>query len=132
MSMSFVLPEELQMLQQNLRRYVNTEMIPHERITMHDNELKPEWRERFQAGMKKLGLWMMEVPEEHGGPGLSLLAKSIVWQELGRTIALPSREDGITGPVVRNILFGLKGEMREKYLLPTLRGEKRACFAQTA
>ena len=131
MSMSFVLPEELQMLQQNLRRYVNTEMIPHERITMHDNELKPEWRERFQAGMKKLGLWMMEVPEEHGGPGLSLLAKSIVWQELGRTIALPSREDGITGPVVRNILFGLKGEMREKYLLPTLRGEKRACFAQT-
>jgi acyl-CoA dehydrogenase len=129
--MDFKLPEELQMLQQSLRRYVDNEMIPHERETLDGNELKPEWRTRFQDGMKKLGLWMMDVPEEYGGPGLSLLAKSIVWQELGRTIALPAREDGITGPQVRHILFQLQGEMREKYLLPTLRGEKRGCFAQT-
>ena len=129
--MNFALPEELQMLRDSLRRYVDNEMIPYERETMEGNELKPEWRQRFQDGMKKLGLWMMDVPEEHGGPGLSLLAKSIVWQELGRTIALPAREDGITGPVVRHILFQLKGEMREKYLMPTLRGEKRGCFAQT-
>ena len=129
--MDFALPEELQMLRDNLRRYVDNEMIPYERETLEGNELKPVWRERFQNGMKKLGLWMMDVPEEHGGPGLSLLAKSIVWQELGRTIALPAREDGITGPVVRHILFQLQGEMREKYLLPTLRGEKRGCFAQT-
>jgi len=73
----------------------------------------------------------MDVPEEFGGGGLSLLGKSVVWQELGRTIALPARDDGITGPTVRHILFQLKGEMREKYLLPTLRGEKKACFAQT-
>ena len=129
--MDFKLPEELQMLQQNLRRYVDNEMIPYERETLNGIELKPEWREKFQDGMKKLGLWMMDVPEEYGGPGLSLLAKSIVWQELGRTIALPAREDGITGPQVRHILFQLQGEMREKYLMPTLRGEKRACFAQT-
>ena len=129
--MDFKLPEELQMLQQNLRRYVDNEMIPHERETLNGIELKPEWREKFQDGMKKLGLWMMDVPEEYGGPGLSLLAKSIVWQELGRTIALPAREDGITGPQVRHILFQLQGEMREQYLMPTLRGEKRACFAQT-
>ncbi len=129
--MDFKLPEELQMLQQSLRRYVDNEMIPYERETLEGNELKPEWRAKFQDGMKKLGLWMMDVPEEHGGPGLSLLAKSIVWQELGRTIALPAREDGITGPQVRHILFQLQGEMREKYLLPTLRGEKRGCFAQT-
>jgi acyl-CoA dehydrogenase len=129
--MSFTLPEELQMLRDNLRRYVDAEMIPHEMETMEDGELKPEWRDKFQAGMKKLGLWMMDTPEEHGGAGLTLLQKSIVWQELGRTIALPAREDGITGPVVRHILFQLTGEMREKYLMPTLRGEKRACFAQT-
>ncbi len=127
----FKLPEELQMLQQSLRRYVDNEMIPYERETLNGIELKPEWREKFQDGMKKLGLWMMDVPEEYGGPGLSLLAKSIVWQELGRTIALPARDDGITGPQVRHILFQLQGEMREKYLLPTLRGEKRGCFAQT-
>ncbi len=129
--MSFSLPEELQMLRDNLRRYVDTQMIPHEMETLVDGELKPEWREKFQNGMKQLGLWMMDTPEEFGGAGLTLLQKSIVWQELGRTIALPAREDGITGPVVRHILFQLEGEMREKYLMPTLRGEKRACFAQT-
>ena len=129
--MSFSLPEDLRMLRDNLRRYVDTQMIPHEMETLVDGELKSEWREKFQNGMKQLGLWMMDTPEEFGGAGLTLLQKSIVWQELGRTIALPAREDGITGPVVRHILFQLEGEMREKYLMPTLRGEKRACFAQT-
>ncbi len=129
--MEFRLPEELQMLQESLRRYVDNEMIPYERETLENGELKPEWRARFQDGMKKLGLWMMDVPEEFGGGGLSLLGKSVVWQELGRTIALPARDDGITGPTVRHILFQLKGEMREKYLMPTLRGEKKVCFAQT-
>lgn len=129
--MEFRLPEELQMLQESLRRYVDNEMIPYERETLENGELKPKWRARFQDGMKKLGLWMMDVPEEFGGGGLSLLGKSVVWQELGRTIALPARDDGITGPTVRHILFQLKGEMREKYLMPTLRGEKKACFAQT-
>ncbi len=131
MSMSFELPEELRMLQDNLRRYVNAEMIPYERESLDEQELKPAFREKFQSGMKQLGLWMMDVPEEFGGPGLSLLAKSIVWQEFGRTVALPAREDGVTGPIVRHILFQLVGDMREKYLMPTLRGEKRGCFAQT-
>ena len=54
-----------------------------------------------------------------------------MWQELGRTIAIPSREDGITGPIIRHILFQIKGKMRDKYLIPALRGEKRGCFAQT-
>ena len=38
---------------------------------------------------------------------------------------------GITGPSVRAILYSLTGEMKEKYLLPSVRGEKKACFAQT-
>ncbi len=131
MSMNFTLPEELQMLQRNLRRYVDTEMIPHERETMVGNELKPEWRERFVKGMKELGVYKLDIPEEFGGAGLGLLAKAIVWQELGRTVALPARGDHITGPNARGILYALKGEMRERYLLPVLRGEKEACFAQT-
>ena len=70
--MSFSLPEELQMLRDNLRRYVDTQMIPHEMETLVDGELKPEWREKFQNGMKHLGLWMMDTPEEFGGAGLTL------------------------------------------------------------
>ena len=131
--MDFQLPEELRLLKDQLRHFVDNEMIPHERetLTEEEGELKPEWRTRLEKGAKELGIWMMEVPEEHGGPGLDLVGRAVVWQELARTIALPSRGESITGPTVRAILFNLTGEMKEKYLMPVLRGEKRACFAQT-
>jgi hypothetical protein len=40
--MDFTLPEELRLLKDNLRRYVDKEMIPHERETLDGEELKPE------------------------------------------------------------------------------------------
>jgi acyl-CoA dehydrogenase len=129
--MDFELPEELRLFKESLRRFVNAELIPVERDTLEGEEVKPHYRERFIASAKSLGIWMMEVPEEYGGGGLSLLARSIVTEELSRTIALPARGEGITGPTVRGILYTLAGEMKEKYLMPVLRGEKRACFAQT-
>lgn len=129
--MDFTLPEELRMLKDNVRRYVDKHMIPNERMTLDGEELKPEWREKFQQGAKDLGIWMMEVPEEFGGPGLGIMPRVVVWEELARSIALPSRGESMMGPSVRAILFSLEGELREKYLFPVLRGEKRACFAQT-
>ena len=132
--MDFELPEELRIFKDALRRFVDTEMIPVERQTTTEGgeKLKPEYYERFCKRAKDLGFWMMDVPEEYGGPGLSILAKTIVEEQLARTIALPARGGGgIAGPSVRAILFTLKGEMKEKYLLPALRGEKKACFAQT-
>ncbi len=129
--MDFELPEELRMLKAQLRRFVDEEMIPVERETCDDTDLKPEWRAKFEKRIKDLGLWMMEVPEEYGGLGMGLVASVVVWQELARTVALPSRGSSIIGPNVRNILYTLDGEMKEKYLLPVLRGEKRVCFGQT-
>lgn len=129
--MDFTLPEELRMLQDQLRRFVDEEMIPVERDTCDGEDLKPEYRKKFEAKAKELGLWMMDVPEEFGGLGMGLMASAIVWQEFARTIALPARGHGITGPHVRPNMYDLKGELKEKYLLPTLRGEKHACFGQT-
>jgi acyl-CoA dehydrogenase len=106
-------------------------MIPVERETCVGDELKPEWRTRFTKRAEDLGIRGLEVPQEYGGLGLGVLARVVVWEELGRTIALPSRGESITGPNVRAILYELQGELKEKYLLPVLRGEKRACFAQT-
>src|SRR5437588_6941708 len=111
--MDFELPEELRQFKQSLRRFVNSELIPVERDTLADEEIKPHYFERFVAGAKSLGIWMMEVPEEYGGGGLSLLARSIVTEELSRSIALPARGEGITGPTVRGILYTLAGEMKE-------------------
>ena len=131
--MDFELPEELRIFKDSLRRFVDTEMIPIERETSTDTEkLKPEYYERFCQRAKDLGFWKMDIPEEYGGAGFSVLARSVVETELSRTIALPARGMGhITGPSVRAILYSLTGEMKEKYLLPSVRGELKACFAQT-
>src|SRR4029079_11860626 len=74
---------------------------------------------------------MLDVPEEYGGAGLSMLGRVIVWEELARTVALPPRGPGVFGPEVMRILFTLNEEQKQRYLLPVLRGEKRAAFAQT-
>src|SRR6266851_1585492 len=129
--MDFELPEELRILKAGLRRFVDNELIPIERHTTEGETIKPEYLERFETRSKQLGIWQLDVPEEYGGGGMSILARAVVWEELSRTIAIPARGEGITGPSARGILYSLKGELKEKYLLPVLRGEKRACFAQT-
>src|SRR5262245_60505003 len=130
-TMDFELPEELRILKAGLRRFVDTELIPVERETCVGETMKPEHLKRFEQRAKDLGIWQLDVPEEYGGGSMSVLARAVVWEELSRTIAIPARGEGITGPSPRGILYALKGEMKEKYLLPLLRGEKKACFAQT-
>src|SRR3954466_14014410 len=129
--MDFELPEELRILKAGLRRFVDNELIPIERQTTDGEALKPEYLERFEQRARDLGIWQLDVPEEYGGGGMPILARAIVWEELSRTIAIPARGEGITGPSARGILYSLTGEMKEKYLLPLLRGEKKSCFAQT-
>ncbi len=129
--MDFDLPEELILLKSNMRRFIDKEVIPVERECCPGEEMKPEWREKFEKRAKELGIWMMEVPEQYGGLGLGLLPRVVVWEELSRTIAFPARGESIMGPSVRAILYELEGELKEKYLLPVLRREKKWCFAQT-
>src|SRR5260370_10006977 len=98
--MDFELPEELRLFRESLRRFVNTELIPVERDTLDGEDIKPHYRERFIAGAKKLGIWMMEVPEEYGGPGLSLLARSLVTAEPSPSIPVPAPGAGLPGPAL--------------------------------
>src|SRR6266478_6511114 len=115
--MDFELPEELRILKATLRRFVDNELIPIERETTDGEQIKPEYLERFERRAKELGIWQLDVPTEYGGSGMSILARAMVWEELSRTIAIPARGEGITGPSARGILY-------------SLRGEKKACFAK--
>jgi len=128
---SFELPEELRILKASVRRFVDEEMIPLEGKTLEQGRLRPGYLEHFCEKAKALGLWLIDVPEEFGGQGLGLLARAVVWEELGRTVALPTRGVSILGPDVRPILYALDADMRERYLFPVIRGEKTCCFAQT-
>ena len=129
--MNFELPEELRMLKDTVRKFVDRELIPIERETCDGHKLKPDVRAMLEEKAKALGLWLYDVPEEYGGQGLGLLAKAVVWAEMGRTIALPTRNANIFGPAVSPILYFLNDEQKERYLLPVLAGEKKHCFAQT-
>jgi acyl-CoA dehydrogenase len=125
------LPEEMRMLRDTVRRFVNDELIPLEGKSLDGPRMKPEIEDRLIGRCKELGLWQLDVPEEFGGQGLGALGRAIVWSELGRTVALPTRSVRILGPDIRAPLYALEGEMRERYLMPSVRGELDGCFAQT-
>lgn len=129
--MDLELPQEIRLLKDTVRRFVDQELIPVEIEARDGAELKPEYRARLEQKAKDVGLWLLDVPEEYGGQGLSLLALAVVWEELARTTALPSRGPGIFGPDVRSILLSLNDEQKERYLFPVLSGEKATAFAQT-
>jgi acyl-CoA dehydrogenase len=129
--MDYELPEELRMLKDTIRRFVDREIIPIERDAYDGHQLKPDVRAMLEAKAKEIGMWMFDVPEEYGGLGMGLLAKCVVWEEMGRTIAIPTRGGHIFGPVVSPILYYLNEEQKQRYLWPVLRGELHSAFAQT-
>ena len=94
--MDFNLPEEIQILRDTVRRFVDKELIPLEREYRHDSEgpmpdhlLKP-----LQEKTKAMGLWMLDVPAEYGGAGLGLLPRCIIHEEIARAASLPFRSLG--------------------------------------
>ena len=129
--MDFELPEELRLLKENIRRFVDRELIPLEREVVNDIKLQKELPKRLRGKVEALGVLGYDIPDEFGGLGLGMMAKVIVWSEVSRTTALPARGMSIFGPPVSPILYKLEGQARENYLMPVIRGEKRACFAQT-
>jgi len=129
--MNFELPEELRMLKDTVRKFVDRELIPIERTACNGHKLKPEVRAHLEEKAKELGLANYDVPQEYGGLGLGLLAKTVVWAEMARSIALPPRGSDIFGPNVSPILYHLNADQKQRFLLPTLRGEMKWCFAQT-
>jgi acyl-CoA dehydrogenase len=131
--MDFNLPEEIQILKNTVRRFVDKELIPLEREYRHDSEgpmpehlLKP-----LQEKAKAMGLWMLDVPAEYGGAGLGLLPRCVIHEEIARAASLPFRSLELFGPEVRPVLFHCNEEQKIRFLEPVLRGEMRFCFAQT-
>ncbi len=119
------------MLQAQLRRFVDREIIPIEREAYAGSDMKPEVRQRLSAMTREMGLWHFATPKEYGGEGLGMLARAVVWEQMGRTIAVPTRKSQIFGPEVSPTLYLLDERQKQEYLLPVIRGEKTDCFAQT-
>lgn len=130
-SLDYTLPEELILFRDNIRRFVERELVPLERHVTIDGKLPPEHERAAAAKARQAGFWLMDVPADLGGAELNLSALAIFWEEIARTTAVSARDHGIFGPNIGPILLSLKGRLREDYLFPVLRGERSVCFAQT-
>ena len=68
--LNFELPEEIRMLKDTVRKFVDRELIPIERTARINNKLKPEVRAHLAAKAKELGLAGYDVPQQYGGLGM--------------------------------------------------------------
>lgn len=120
------------MFRDSIRRFVDKELIPLENALGPDGLLDEATAQTVRERAQQAGLWLMDVPEEIGGQGLSLLPLAVFWEEVGRsTVASWVRHHGLFGPTVGPILLQLNESQREKYLYPVVEGKKKFCFAQT-
>ncbi|MGE7184865.1 acyl-CoA dehydrogenase family protein [Peribacillus sp. NPDC006672] len=129
--MDLRLSDEQKMVQKTIRKFVENELIPLENEVLR-NEIagKPSLPDRtlkeLQEKAKKAGFWGINTPEEFGGADLGQLMMAIVLMEVSKTFVPFS-----FGGSADNILYYGNEEQKQKYLIPTINGEKKSCFAMT-
>ena len=115
------------MLVDAVRAFVARELTPHEDAVEHSGEVSAELDAEIRAKALAAGFYAANMPEELGGGGLDAVSVALMERELGRTafalqyiVHRPS-----------NILRACTGGQIERYLLPTIRGERVECLAMT-
>lgn len=129
--MDFKLTDEQRMIQKTVRDFVNKELKPLEQeVLKNEREGKPgisnEKLNELREKAKAIGFWGINTPEEYGGANLGPIMSALIAMELGRTF-VPFTFGGSAD----NILYLCNEEQKKKYLIPTINGEKRSCFAIT-
>ncbi|MBC7378907.1 MAG: acyl-CoA dehydrogenase family protein [Burkholderiaceae bacterium] len=82
---SWELPEELRLMRDTTRRFMQSEVKPLEDKLPHDAyELPPGMLEPLQKKARDTGLWCVRTPVEYGGAGLSLLGQAVFAEEAAR------------------------------------------------
>ena len=121
------LTEEQKMIVESVRAFVEEELYPYEDEVERTNQIRPELKDQIIQKSLELGFYAANMPAEFGGGGLDAVTLVLMERELGRA------NYGLEYLVARpsNILQACKGEQIEKYLLPTVRGEKIDCLAMS-
>jgi acyl-CoA dehydrogenase len=127
--MDFALSDEQKMILQTVREFVRRDLAP-----LLPQVQKAEIRgERFpdrsttrelQQKAKTAGLWGLLTPDAYGGADLGLLMTCLINIETARSLVSFNY-----GGSADNILYAGSDEQKQKYLIPTIDGERRSCFA---
>ncbi|MFJ7638265.1 acyl-CoA dehydrogenase family protein [Peribacillus sp. NPDC097225] len=129
--MDLRLSDEQRMVQKTIRKFVENELIPLENEVLRNEiagkpSLPAETLQELQEKAKKAGFWGVNTPEEYGGADLGQMMMAIVLMEVSKTFVPFS-----FGGSADNILYYGNEEQKKKYLIPTINGEKKSCFAMT-
>jgi acyl-CoA dehydrogenase len=125
--MDFELTDEHRSIVETVRRFVSRELYPHEDEVERLNEVPAALIRSIRQKALDAGIYAANMPAELGGGGLDAVAMTLVERELGRAsyalqwlVARPS-----------NILLACEGQQRDRYLLPSIRGERHDCLAMS-
>jgi alkylation response protein AidB-like acyl-CoA dehydrogenase len=116
-------------IQDRARRFVDDELIPHEvEAEMNGGMLSGELRERHHRMAIELGFYAMNMPRELGGTGMTVFQQTLVSEQIGRvTNALGWCVHTPAGWAPKVV----SPEQLERWILPSIRGELRECYAIT-
>jgi acyl-CoA dehydrogenase len=132
--MDFDVPDRIRRLAADLRRFVDGEVLPVERLVLErgfgacEAELG-----RLRARVREMGLLAPHVPHDWGGGGLPFLEFAQLAEVLGRSL-LGHYVFNCQAPDAGNmelLLHHGTDEQKERWLRPLVAGEIRSCFGMT-
>jgi len=127
MAFDFSQTDEQRMLVDTIRQFIEKEIYPYEREVDRAGVISPDLAKQIKARAKEVGLYAANMPEEVGGGGLDVMSQMLMERELGKCNWALQKFIGRPSA----ILMACREEQVEKYLLPTIRGEKMEVFALT-
>ena len=125
--MEFGLSQEQQLVVDTVRNFVEKELYPLENDVERTGQVPRELGREVQEKVRALGFYAPNIPEEFGGGGLDHLTFTLLERELGRASMALSVFWGRPS----NILCACNDDQRERYLLPSVRGDKIDALAMT-
>ena len=129
----FTMPEELRLLGEQIRRFVQEEIIPLERqIDPDAPDLPEEDFARLSAKTKAAGLWALGAPEQYGGGGLDTFSMCVALEEMSQhRMGLYNPGCGVFGRYPPPAIWAGSKAQIEKYAVPTVRDGVKTFFAIT-
>jgi acyl-CoA dehydrogenase len=131
--MDLELSDEQQLIVETVRRFVREEIEPLEvGLDPDADRLPADDRSRLVERTKAMGFHNLDVPAEFGGPGIDLVTRCLMAIEMSQHRAgLYAPCYGVFGGAGLGQLYDGSDDQKERYLFPSLRGEKHGCFALT-
>jgi acyl-CoA dehydrogenase len=127
------LSDEINQIRLDTAKIVGEQIIPNEPRLGKGGAERDSLVHELRAHVKDSNLWAPHLPKEYGGMGIGFLGHAymneiLAWSPFSNYIF------GVEAPTSGNqsvlIKYGTEAQ-KEKFLMPTIRGEQSSCFSMT-